>query len=113
MYRIVKRDEAPPHVTYPHVLTGYRIGGDYKRCLRSLFEWHAETVNAWSMIVASLVNVALLAYVGYSGPATLICLSVVLQTPVSVGFHLFRGMNESSYQLWRKLDQSFIYLHPC
>lgn len=111
MYRVVKRSEAPSYVTFPYILTGYRVGGDSLRCLQSLFEWHAETVNAWSMIGATLVNIALLATMERSVPNILLASTVVVQTPVSVGFHLFRGINRESYQLWRKLDQSFIYIN--
>lgn len=41
-YRVgLKQHEAPSYVVFPYVLTGYRCGGTYTRCMASLFEWHA------------------------------------------------------------------------
>lgn len=45
---------------YPYVLSGYRSGGTYARCLLSLFEWHTETFNAWTMIAGSSLSIFLL-----------------------------------------------------
>ncbi len=107
-------------VTYPYVLKGYRSGGTYSRCLAALFELHTETMNAWTMIVTALLSLVMLYSVvgSESGPATwsegvAFCAltgSVWLHMPWSVGFHLFRGINPQVYNLWRRLDQVFIFV---
>jgi hypothetical protein len=125
------RDEAPSFATYPFVLRGYRSGGTYARCLQALFEWHAETLNSWTMIWGALAAVALLCLAlralaaaeqdgahGEGGwwpgapdcvPFWLLSASTVLHAPFSVGFHLLRGMRKDVYNLWRRLDQVFIF----
>eukprot|EP00775_Hariotina_reticulata_P014399 gene14399-14505_t len=97
---------------------GYRAGGDYKRCTQALFELHTETFNAWTMIVGGLVSCLLLGSVAASTQAPLQALvpflaltsAVLIHMPFSVGFHLFRGINADVYNLWRRLDQVFIFL---
>jgi predicted membrane channel-forming protein YqfA (hemolysin III family) len=134
------------------VLRGYRAGGTYARCLASLFEFHTETLNAWTMVWGSVVSVALLAHAlgvlgradaaaaaaaasgssgggaaaaaaaaggwhgfrrglpgGDAAPFWVLTASTLLHCPFSVGFHLFRGMSPRVYNLWRRLDQVFIY----
>jgi adiponectin receptor len=117
-YRVgLTKQQAPPYVTYPYVLKGYRTGGTYSRCLRALFEWHSETMNAWTMIVGALLSAALLAAawvrlqptLATGLPFLVLTTSVWLHMPFSVGFHLFRGMNPMVYNLWRRLDQVFIF----
>eukprot|EP00877_Chromochloris_zofingiensis_P009723 jgi/Chrzof1/5003/Cz15g08060.t1 len=117
-YRVdLTREEAPPHVTYPYVIRGYTSGGDYRRCCRALFEWHAETMNAWTMIAAMAVSLSLLLSVLHTEqpsfedalPFLALTASVVIHAPLSVGFHLFRGINLETYSVWRRLDQIFIF----
>ena len=117
-YRIgLTKEQAPPYVTYPFVLRGYRTGGSYKRCLQSLFEWHAETMNAWTMIVGAIISTCLLLWTWSSLelnfttglPFIALTTSVWVHMPFSVAFHLCRGMNPQVYNLWRRLDQVFIF----
>jgi hypothetical protein len=42
-------------------------------------------------------------------PFCLLTAAVALHMPFSVGFHLFRGMRPDVYNLWRRLDQVFIF----
>jgi len=123
--------------SYPYVLRGYRTGGSYRRCLAALFEWHAETLNAWTMIAGACIAVGLLYHAlnelaAADGPGShsthsmhsgsswwprisdqvpfwLLAGSTVVHAPFSVGFHLFRGMGRDVYNLWRRLDQVFIF----
>lgn len=97
---------------------GYRAGGDYKRCLAALFELHTETMNAWTMLAGGVVSIAMLAWVIAATQPSITALipflaltaAVLVHMPFSVGFHLFRGINAEVYNLWRRLDQIFIFL---
>lgn len=110
--------EAPDHVLFPYILSGYRAGGTYWQCLCALFAWHTETMNAWTMIFCGATSCLLLhrvvvredVSIGQAFPFACITFAVVLHMPFSVGFHLFRGMNPTVYNLWRRLDQAFIFI---
>jgi adiponectin receptor len=136
--------EAPDYVHFPFLMTGYRAGGNYRRNLKALFEWHTETLNAWTMIAgvalsvwqlflalrggASASSTTLFAAPSSSSaaaaavvvrppqtwrealPFVALTLSCAAHAPFSVGFHLFRGMSPRVYNLWRRLDQAFIFL---
>lgn len=116
--------------SYPYVLRGYRCGGTYARCAAALFEWHTETLNAWTMIWASCLSIFLLtralSTLKAAGSSTttsgsywpglpdqtafwLLTTATVLHAPFSVCFHLFRGIRTDVYNLWRRLDQVFIF----
>ena len=48
-FELVLQAQLPPWFTpYPFVLTSYRSGLSYRRCLASLFQLHNETINVWS-----------------------------------------------------------------
>lgn len=104
----------PEYVRYAYVLTGYRTGGTHFSCAMDLFAWHAETLNAWSMIVCGLASVGYYCRFG-SRPRRLaaeaLTASCVLQVVPSVGFHLFRGIGIREYSFWRRLDQCFIFVN--
>jgi adiponectin receptor len=155
--------DAPDHVRFPHLLSGYRSGGTYTRNLAALFELHTETLNAWTMLVGVLLSVWQLRMAlslsplpssassssssgtssSSNGGADLhpphhpyphphpphhphslrapqnwreslpfwaLTLSCAAHAPFSVGFHMFRGMGPRTYNLWRRLDQAFIFL---
>lgn len=108
--------EAADYTLFPHILRGYRSGGTYWRCLRSLFELHTETMNAWTMIITSILSCVIFALTMLTDknavllPCMCMTLSVLLHLPFTVGFHLFRCMNPQVYNLWRRLDQMFIFI---
>jgi adiponectin receptor len=74
-------------------------------------------MNAWTMIVGALLSAAFLAAawarlqptLAMGLPFLALTTSVWLHMPFSVGFHLFRGINPTVYNLWRRLDQVFIF----
>ena len=109
---------APDYVRYPYVVRGYRCGGTYARCLRSLFELHTETGNSWTMIATFAISLGLLTSTLQAERPTpnhavafyAITFSVLLHLPFTVGFHLFRGINATVYNFWRRLDQMFIFI---
>jgi adiponectin receptor len=111
--------DAPSYTTFPNITSGYRSGGTYTRCLLSLFELHTETLNAWTTIVGNAISVAMLVATlrrervtcaADAAPFLLMTFSGLLHAPFSTGFHLFRCMNPSVYNLWRRLDHVFIYV---
>jgi predicted membrane channel-forming protein YqfA (hemolysin III family) len=71
------------------------------------------------MLAGGATSVALLATVAVAAPPPLstaflapfilLTAAVLLHMPFSVGFHLFRGINADVYNLWRRLDQIFIF----
>ena len=51
-------------VTNQNIFTGYRIGyNTHAKAAWSLFEWHNETTNVWSHLLAGLVFVYFIFYV--------------------------------------------------
>lgn len=104
----VSDSETPSYAVYPFIKGPYRSGGGYVDNIKSLFQMHTETVNAWSMIIASigslyasLVMNNMILYIFTS--------SALLHLPFSVGYHLFMSMDEKTFNLWRRLDIIFIY----
>ena len=107
--------EVPTWNLIPHVKTGYRSSGEkYRTYLHSLFKWHNETTNVWSMIMVNIVSLVCLLYVcivlkpTVILPFVLLYLSSLIHLPFSVGYHLFMPMSKSVNTLWYKLDFCFI-----
>lgn len=75
-------------------------------------------MNAWTMIAGGVVSIAMLSWVTSATQQSVTALipflaltsAVLLHMPFSVGFHLFRGIGPDVYNLWRRLDQIFIFL---
>lgn len=112
------RDQVPKWLQFPHLTTQYRHGGNYWSCCKSLFAWHSETINAWTMICGNIFSFAALLYVlNIDQPSNInkipfitFWLSAALHAPFSIGYHLFMPISESTCNTWRKLDISFIYI---
>ena len=113
--KLVGRDDAAPWTRYDYVSKNYRSSKAYTthaRCLASLFEWHTETLNAWTMAVGALVALCCLTYVlseQILQPLDqmvfiLFFLSVTLHTPLSVGYHVFMPISAVTDLYWRRLD---------
>jgi len=80
---------------------------------RSLFTFHNETVNAWTMVFMSDASTLLLVYVKLVYeyiplPFALLWMSVVTHMPFSVALHLFIGISENSRRFWRTCDVFFM-----
>lgn len=72
--RLVHVDKTPPwYKARDHVLSGYRIGHSARDCVVGLLEWHGETVNIWTHLVAL--------------PITLIAIMDLLQHPLAEQVH--------------------------
>lgn len=111
-------DEIPQWLHTPFIITGYRYGGDYGQALRSVFRWHNEVANIWSMIVIFIMSSIWLAYnlahyrpepVDTLGFLFLFCRSA-LHLPFTVGYHTFLPISSRTFDLWRKLDLCFIFV---
>ena len=61
-------DEVPQFMRHPYILSGYRLGGDTRRCILSLFELHNETMNCWTMIGSAMCSLSALIYTLVSHP---------------------------------------------
>ena len=55
--------DVPQWLVFDSITVGYRMGGDYRSCLWSLFRLHNECLNAWTMIWISAFSVCGLVYV--------------------------------------------------
>ena len=52
--------EAEPWQVFPHILGGYReTGRPLRMYLESLFRWHNETLNAWTMLGSLAAGLAM------------------------------------------------------
>lgn len=113
-----ERSEAPPQTRYDHVgesAPTYRSAeyyDDVDRCVESLFEWHTETVNAWTMILESIVCVTLfVSFCVFEDPDgsgvlffALFLLTSAVHGIVACVFHLTMPVSTETYIFWRKAD---------
>ncbi|KAH6942643.1 hypothetical protein HPB50_008807 [Hyalomma asiaticum] len=59
--QLCRLEDLPPEQRHnPHILTGYRRCRNRYDCLLSLLQWHNETVNIWSNLLALALTLALL-----------------------------------------------------
>ena len=105
----VSSNEASEHSRYPYVMHHYRVGGTYWDNIKSLFQLHTESVNAWSMILASALSVCGTVYMYVTHPSAfpifaIFTSSAVIHLPFSVGYHLFTSMDRSTFHKWRQYD---------
>lgn len=111
-------DIAPPYMTTPDMIRGYRVGGSYKDCIKSMFRLHNETFNAVTILLASievssLVFWAFNTYTMNSNDMSAFIaflLAYVLHAPFSIGYHTFIPINSKIANHWRKLDIYCIFL---
>jgi hypothetical protein len=55
-YPVLMTDkQAPLHMRSRFIVTGYRVGYSFSRCLRSIFELHNETVNIWTHLIGFMI----------------------------------------------------------
>ena len=116
-YDLLVRD-IPEWLRFPHVKSGYRIGGNFIDGLLSLFKSHNELINAWTMIIGSLISLGIFIYALHSPAMTItdkfaftcLFLSAIVHMPFSVGYHLFSPISNQVFIAWRRLDLSFIFI---
>lgn len=112
VYDLIK-SEVPKHLQEKYIYTGYRLYGNYYQCLYSLFKLHNETLNAWTMIIGSIISTYYLYYYinnilfelkYYQIPFYSLWFSSIFHMPLSVGNHLFLCINKKVFKLWKKID---------
>jgi len=101
--------QAPKYMQYDYVYTRYRVGGNWKDCLWSVFAIHSETFNIWSMIFINIFSLYLMVQNPVIGLISLTS-SALIHLPFSLGYHIFMPISERVFILWRKLDVSFIFI---
>ena len=111
----VSAEDAPKHAVYPFITHGYRKGGTYLDNVNSLFQLHTETMNAWTMIFASVWSI----YASYSMTEEygfkntwifwVLTSSALIHLPFSVGYHLFMSMDLPTFNHWRRMDVIAIF----
>lgn len=110
-------EQVPLWLRCPHLLTNYRLGGTYWICFQSLFAWHNETVNAWTMIVTNLLSFIALCCSKCNGlnciPFYTLWFSALVHMPFSVGYHLFSPIDQHVFNTWKQLDILFIFVSSC
>mmetsp|Transcript_15796 Transcript_15796/g.64521 ORF Transcript_15796/g.64521 Transcript_15796/m.64521 type:complete len:276 (+) Transcript_15796:1453-2280(+) len=111
--RMMRAEQAPRYLRREWIESGYRVGGGMLAAARSLFTFHNETVNAWTMVFMSDASTLLLVYVKLVYeyiplPFALLWMSVVTHMPFSVALHLFIGISENSRRFWRTCDVFFM-----
>lgn len=118
--------QVPMWLRNKHIVTGYRYGGTYGQCIKSLFKPnHNNFANAWTMILAFFGSIGILSYVVsthseafdmssgtpyYIAPFISWFLVSAVHLPFSVGYHIFECMSQDTLKKWRRLDVSFIFI---
>ena len=101
-----------------HIRSHYRSGGSYVECVKSLFWFHNEFWNAWTMIITNIIGSILISYtiINYYSFMTDIDRFILLffwfhgmaHLPFSVGNHLFDCINEQIAEKWHQYDFKMI-----
>lgn len=113
--------QVPQYMITKNIIRGYRVGGTYKECFLSNFrlhDLHNEAVNAWTMVVSSLIvffsstwfikefelelekSIAFIVFV----------LAYWLHLPFSFCYHTFMPISARVSGLWRNLDVCAIFI---
>lgn len=114
---IVNSVEIPEDKTYmraQYIHRGYFIATSYRSGLRGLFQWHNQTLNAWTMILDVILTLGCymlyLPHIGLDRAPLLVLAAMILHLPFSVGCHMFHSISERHYRLWMRLDVTFIFV---
>lgn len=119
-WRVLVRWSDLPHWQQDnhHVRAGYRRASySYRRSLRSVFQWHNESVNIWSHLVPAMLSPPIAGLV-YSGLASrydmasrgdvvaMSCffLAVTVCLTMSASFHTFSNHSPAVAKWWLQLD---------
>ena len=118
--RLLTKKEVPLYAVEPYVLTGYREEGSFVYCLKSMFQWHNQTVNIWTSVFLVVYNLWLVGYFvnclyisGYAlfffwmhGLIRAYCWAN------SWGYHTFVCHSQQIANRWCTLDYIGCYLTP-
>lgn len=113
MWKLVTCEEAPKWTLYPNVSNGYRCGKG--GLCKSLWTWHTETINIWTMIVTGLVSVMLAVWyrhlVSPHLHKVLMIHSITVATHcgMSAFFHTVIFLSPRMYMIGRRMDMVGIF----
>ena len=111
---LLKSQDVPDWLRVPYIQSGYIYPNlTFKQCFKLMFMWHNQTINAWTMILASTVSFFLYSYYGHNVIFLLFMLSCIIHTPFAVANHILRHMNRETYALCKKMDVTLILTSSC
>ena len=107
-------NEVPYYLHYNKVTSGYRKGGTYIECFKSMFTiFHNETVNAFTSLFNSFISTYGLIYGYYNNfdiiPLLIWFFGITLNSLMSFGFHTFSPISKKTFNILRNLDVNSIY----
>lgn len=108
--------DIPVWLRFPNIVHGYRYGGDKISCLKSLFMWHNETINAWTMILLNCISLYCFFMNSYRKdvtPYAILTLSSISHLPFSLGYHLFMPISQEVLMKWRERDMVMVLVSIC
>lgn len=101
------RAEVPPHVRRLGIVSGYAVlhPNTQGQAWASLFRWHNESSNAWTMVVLALASLCLTLTAANLDAATM-CLTaaVLMHCPFSVGCSLSTPIDKATGSAWKRWD---------
>ena len=101
----------PEWLQVPFINTGYVYPNlTHSECIRLLFKWHNQTLNAWTMIISGIVSTYLYSRSDLSIAFTILWLSAVFHMPFAVANHLFRHISREHYVYYKNLDMQLILI---
>ena len=103
--RLLTVDQVPDYIIdNDQIIYGYRPTPlTFTRACFSIFEWHNETLNIWSHLLATVLFVWLLLSATEWPTIIFLCASTCLFA-TSAAFHTLLCMNKFTYDKWRKYD---------
>jgi len=110
--------EVPEWLRFAFLQTGYRRGGGIQSNLLTLFSWHNQTVNAWTMILVSVFSISAFSFLVVSRgcdilPFACLTIAAIIHIPFTLGYHLLMPISKEVYVKWRHLDSAFIFIGLC
>ncbi len=105
--------QVPDYMRTPFITSGYRLGGTYQEALFSLFRWHNETLNSWTLLIIPVVSLTLFLHSLRSGMITtkeqalitfFMPLHTLVHAPLSVQNHLHTCRDKLTHFFWRNAD---------
>ena len=101
-------------ITFPYIYSGYRTCQTYRDCFASIWKWHNQTLNIWTMIFSFFLGTFLYTAKvnGHNFlPMTVYYLGQAVHNPLSVCYHTFMPVN---LIFWRTIDiNAIVFMNLC
>ncbi|XP_069559184.1 membrane progestin receptor beta [Brachyistius frenatus] len=117
----VSASQVPSLFREPYILSGYRpVRQDWRCYLLSLFQWHNESLNVWTHLLAGPVlllrwwaNVGTLGYIvdTASLPLSLFLVSALTYLCLSVAAHLLQSQSENAHYCFFFMDYTGVAMY--